>query len=217
MNFLWLLCAFWCCQMTETLAPMNDLSDDESSCTLDDAPPPRPKRKRKHQSSRMPLDDQQYLRSCLAKRSKCSKQNCFEPFVEETKFSELLTFRQEWCALRKLDQDNLVPRHCEILFYFSAFFLDELFVILLWARHHDIGRQSWYKPFFIRLAASSQVFNTLRGNLRRSKWSVTVELLGGARLLEGVETIARYWWQGKICAIFDVFLTSYLVWVDLLV
>lgn len=125
MNFWWLLCAFWCCQMTEALAPVNDLSDDESSSTLDGVAPARPTRKRKHQSLRMPLDDQQYLKSCLAKRCKCSKQNCFEPFVEETKFSELLTFRQEWCALHKLDQDNLVPRHCEIQnssFIFSPFF-----------------------------------------------------------------------------------------------
>lgn len=111
--------------MTEALAPVNDLSDDESSSTLDGVAPARPTRKRKHQSLRMPLDDQQYLKSCLAKRCKCSKQNCFEPFVEETKFSELLTFRQEWCALHKLDQDNLVPRHCEIQnssFIFSPFF-----------------------------------------------------------------------------------------------
>lgn len=45
-------------------------------------------------------------------RCPCARRNCVAVFPSAHRFQELLSFRQEWASLHKLDQDQVVPRLC---------------------------------------------------------------------------------------------------------
>ena len=83
-------------------------------CTLSDDSPvdsPKPKARNRNKRKRVPLDqsvsDDGNVRKMLG-RPKCGcKQGCLRQFTEDASFSELLSFRQEWSAMHKLNQDNV--------------------------------------------------------------------------------------------------------------
>lgn len=64
------------------------------------------KKKRKADEGTVPCDLETTLRGVLGKKCGCKK-HCFEPFREDSKFVELLQFRQSWNELHKTDQDKM--------------------------------------------------------------------------------------------------------------
>lgn len=85
-----------------------DVLSDESD------PPPQRKPKRKRAQSdqkfaRQPVSDEQRVRAMLGKPGCHCKQRCLAQFTDRASFAELMSFRSQWAALHKLDQDTEVP------------------------------------------------------------------------------------------------------------
>lgn len=104
---------------------VSDLSGESVSADPDEPDPPK-RQKSSSGEKRTPLNDAVALRAALARRCKCSKRNCFENFVSQSKFQDLLNFRCHWCSLHKLDQDTIETRLCSAVvssFCWVVFFL----------------------------------------------------------------------------------------------
>lgn len=88
-------------------------SEDEAE-TVQLPPPPAlgPPRKRKRSQPAAPKQEDPVLnlRSILGKACKCKKRRCREPFRVNPSFQQLLNYRDELSALRKLDKDHLAAR-----------------------------------------------------------------------------------------------------------
>lgn len=85
-----------------------ELSDSE------EGPQPRKRKKKVKRQSREEkqtlVSNEAELRSLLGKPCKCRAANCLQAFTEQPLFRQLQTFRSEWGALHKLDQDQVAAR-----------------------------------------------------------------------------------------------------------
>ena len=103
---------------SSTFADVAELSASSASDfggASDEAPAKKNKNKKKRrrdgQASQLQmLSGESGVRAMLG-RPKCHcKQQCLSLFQGDTKFAELCSFRREWSALHKLDQDHEVSR-----------------------------------------------------------------------------------------------------------
>lgn len=65
-----------------------------------------PKRKQLTPAERSSED---HLRSVLARECGCKRKTCFQQFISEPAFRELLDYRCHWYELHKMDQDQFAP------------------------------------------------------------------------------------------------------------
>lgn len=66
--------------------------------------------------------DETGLRAMLGKPKCGCKRRCLSQFTDDTIFTQLVSFRSEWGALHKLDQDTEDARFCCVCFSFSMTF-----------------------------------------------------------------------------------------------
>ena len=83
------------------------------------APPPVVKSKRKRRKVKEDVAAEQQtpdpkgsLRAILGTKCMCKRCNCFQKFVADSDFKQLLEYRTHFFSLHKLDQDHFVPDLC---------------------------------------------------------------------------------------------------------
>lgn len=104
-------------ELGEGLPPVSLLSDsDVDSHEAEDIclEPPKRKRKRKRNASKPPLAERLKstvnLEKLVGRPCKRCGQGCLKRFSFVSKFRELTAYREHWCDLHKIDQDQLVAR-----------------------------------------------------------------------------------------------------------
>lgn len=100
---------------------------DHLSRSSGESPSPekrKKKRKRSPADARAPLDDETHLRAMLGGKPCCPK-NCMAEFAKPGPFGELQTFRSDWVALGKLDQDQVAAcfgEYWQVLSFFRPLY-----------------------------------------------------------------------------------------------